>query len=918
MKLIGRLDEQAAVNRVLEDVRAGRGGALVLRGPAGIGKTALLDHAASSAEGLQVRRAAGVESESAFAYAGVQQLAAPFLDAKNLATLPHPQREALESVFGLRPAAPTGRILVGLALLTLLSNAAATVPLVCVVDDAQWLDPESAETLAFLARRARPEAIALFFAVRGPRAGAPTAPFDGLDELRLDGLAPDAARALLDGAAPGPVDAYARRRIVAEAAGNPLALLQITAELSADQLAGRRPLPQALPLGDRLARSLTGVVHGLPEATRLLLLTAAADPTGDEALVRRAGTALGADPDALGAAEERGLITLTGRLGFPHPLLRAALLADAPAQELRRVHRALADATDGAAAPDHRAWHRAAAEPGPDEEIAGELADAAVLAQRRGGLSTAEAFLRRAAELSTEPCRRAERLFSAAQAAMAAGALDSGAMLLERAEQELCTDPRQEGRAPLLRGLLALLRGRGSDAAPLLGAAARALEPRQPGRAQWAHLLVFQTYVHAGRYAPAQALADAARAASASPRSARPTVRELLLDGFAARFTDSPAAAAPLLRRAIEELPPEQTGPELEMALYAAVELWDDRASEVLSEQHLRLTRTLGGLVLMPLALSARGESELLAGHLAEAQVLYASVREIAQLTGNPGIIGTVPPGEVMVAALRGDENRARDVAESVVAHAVEHRLGGLADAAAHGLAMLHIAAGRYPEALGHLRFALDVPHSFVSTAALPDLVEAAARAAQPDLAESAALRLAESTRASGTPFALGIDARTRAVLAEAAGAEASEVEEAYAAAVGHLRETRAVVHLARAHLLYGEWLRRQRRRREARERLRIAHKLFDSIGAKGFARRASAELEATGEHVRREPSAADTLTSQEARVARLAAEGASNPEIADQLYVSRRTVEAHLTKIYAKLGVSSRTQLARHMPLGG
>lgn len=917
MDLIGRLDERSAINRVLADLREGRGGSLVLRGPVGIGKTALLDHAASAAEGMQVIRVTAVESESEFAYLGAQQLAAPFLDDKHLATLPQVQREALESVFGLRPAAPTGRILVGLALLSLLSDAAATFPIVCLVDDAQWLDPESAETVAFIARRARPEAIAIFLAVRAPLAGPSTAPFDGLDELRLGGLTPHDAAALVTSAAPARVDAQVLRRILAEAVGNPLALLQITAELSSDQLARRQPLPPALPLGDRLARSLIGVLDGLPDDTRVLLLTAAADPTGDEALVRRAGAVLGADPDALGTAEERGLITLTDRIGFPHPLLRAALLSAATAQDRRRVHRALADTTDAAKDADRKAWHRATAEPGPNEEVAAELVDAAAVAQRRGGLSTAEAFLRRAAELSIDPCRRSERLLSAAQAAMSAGGLDAGAELLNRAEQELCDDPGQEGRVLLLRGLLSLLKGQGSDAGSLLSKAARVLEPLQPDRAQWAHLLALQTYIHAGRYASAHRCADAVLVARASPRSSQPTVRELLLEGFATRF-DDPQAAAPLLRRAIGEISTQQSGPELEMALYAAVELWDDRALEVLSEQHLRLTRNVGGLILMPLALSARGESELLAGHLAEAEALYASVPEMVQMTGTPGIIGVVPPGAVMAAALRGEENEARELADSVVSHAVEHRLGGLADAAAHGLATMHIAAGRYPEALAHVRFALDVPFSFVSTTALPDLVEAAARTAQTDLAERAASRLAESTSASGTPFALGIAARTRAVLAEAAGADSSDVEEAYADAVAHLRETRAMVHLARAHLLYGESLRRQRRRRDARERLRVAHSLFESIGARGFARRAAAELEATGEHLRRDAAARDTLTSQEARIARLAAEGASNPEIAEQLYVSRRTVEAHLTRIYAKLGVSTRTQLARHTLFNG
>jgi DNA-binding CsgD family transcriptional regulator len=881
---------------------------MVLRGGAGAGKTALLRYAAEAADGLRVVRITGIESEMELTYAGVQQLVTRYLHETQLKALPDPQREALEAVLGLRAAAATGRMLVGLAVLTLLSNATATTPLVCVVDDAQWLDRESAEVLAFIARRTHQDALGLLFAVRQTGHDGERLPFEGLDELLVEGLEPAAAHQLLAAVAPGPINEDVQDRIVAETGGNPLALLQITAGLTPEQLVGRFTLPEALPLGTRLEQALLGVVRRLPEPTQTVLLVAAADPTGDESLVRRACAVLGTDFEAIGPAEAQGLVDLTEGIAFRHPLLRSVVLSGVPSAQRHQAHHVLAEATDPAMDPDRRAWHRASAVPGPDEEVAVELEASADRARRRGGLATAGAFLRRAGDLSTEPCPRVARYLAAAEANIAAGSLDAGSELIALAEQQTCRNAFHDGQFQLLRGVIASARGRGGDAAPLLTGAARTLEVLDQPRGVWAHLLALQGYLHSGRNAPADAFMNAVRAAGAAPRAQPPTVVDLLLDGFVTRITDSHKAAAPVFRLAFAALDAEDAGPILEMALYAAVELWDDSALDTMSDRHVRSTRALGGLVMLPLALSARAESEILTGRYADAQALYEEMHEIAQTTGNPGIIGAVPAGEAMVAALRGDEARARELAAAVTQHAIEHRNGTLADAAAHSLGLLEIGRGRYTEAVSHLRFALAAPHVFISTSALPDLVEAAARADETVLARRAADQLSLSTQAGGTSFGLGVEARTEALLADDAHAEAL-----YASAVGHLRQTRAVLHLARAHLLYGEWLRRQRRRREAREQLRTAHEMFSSLRAAGFAARARAELEATGEHARRRSAdvAADALTPQEARIARLAAEGSSNPEIADQLYVSRRTVESHLTKIYAKLGVNSRTQLA-------
>ena len=887
---------------MLADLRAGRSRALVLRGGVGAGKTALLEYAASAGEGLEVERITGIESEMELAYAGIHQLITGRVG--ELEALPAPQREALEAVLGLGPSTSTGRMLVSLAVLTLLSNDAATRPLVCLVDDAQWLDRESAEVLAFVARRAQSDPLAFFFAVREPVERR--LPFDGLDELAVEGLAPDAARELLASVTQGPMDEGVRERLVTDTGGNPLALVELGARLAPGQLTGQAALAEPLPLGRRLEQALLSTVRSLPDTTQTVLLIAAADPTGDESLIRRAAVALGMGFE-IGPAEAQGLVDLRAGVVFRHPLLRSAVYGAAPSERRRQVHHALAEATDPAMDPDRRAWHRAAAVAGPDEDVAVELEASAGRARQRGGLSTAGAFLRRAADLSTDPCRRVDRYLTAAEANIAAGALDTGTDLITLAESQPCRDPAHHGAFSLLRGLAAMARGRGSDAAPLLTAAARTLEPLDPPRARWAHLMALLGFLHAGRNAPADGFMDAARAAGSAPRTEPPTAVDLLLEGFAARLTDSHTAAAPVFRRAFEVLAADEAGPVLETALYAAVELWDDRAYDALSDRHLRTVRAFGELVMLPLALSARAEAEIQSGRFAEAEALYEEMREIAHTTGNPGMIGAVPPGEVMVAALRGDEDRARHLAAAVTAHATEHRLGLLADRAAHGLGVLEIGRGRYTEAIGHLRFALDAPYSFVSTIALPDLAEAAARGDDPALAERAADQLSHSTLASGTPFALGIEARTRALLAGG-----DDADKLYGSAIAHLRQTRAVVHLARTHLLYGEWLRRQRRRREARQELRRAHEMFGSLGAAALAERARAELEATGEHARpRTVEAVDALTPQEARIARLAAEGASNPEIADQLYVSRRTVESHLTKIYTKLGVNSRTQLA-------
>ncbi|WP_217575022.1 AAA family ATPase [Streptomyces sp. GbtcB7] len=911
MSLIGRSPELLLINSVLAAVQTGESRALVLRGVPGVGKTALLGYAAQTAADMRIARATGVESEMTLAYAGVHQLVAPYLE--QLGSLPDPQRDALEAVLGLGASRSTGRLLVGLAVFTLLSNTASATPLLCVVDDAQWLDRESAEVLAFVARRGQADAIGLLFAVREPT-DRPL-PFDGLAEHVVNGLDPDAARELLESAAAGTTEKRVQERLIADTGGNPLALLELAAHLAPDQLTGRATLPEALPIGERLEQAFLKRVRTLPSGTQTFLLLAAADPTGDPGLVLRAAASLGIGPETAAPAEALGLVSLTDGLSFRHPLLRSAVYGAARSEQRRQARYALAEATDPAADPDRRAWHRAAAVTGPDNAVADELEASADRARRRGGLSTASAYLNRAARLTSDPHRRAARYLAAAEAQITAGGVDAGAQLLEQAEDRTCVDGHNRAQALLLRGVVEMARGEAARAAPVLAESARVFEPLDVPRAAWAQLLSFQAVMYTGRYGPQGDLMAAARRARSSARSPRPTATELFLDAFATGFIDGPDAAVPVLRRAIHALGPEEAGPVMEMATYAAVQLWEDDTLDVVSRRHLHITRMLGGLTMLPLALNAVAVSEIVGGRIALAEALHEELHDIRRIIDDPGIIGEVAPGEPMVAALRGDEERTRSLAGAIARHAATHRLGPLADVAAHGLGVLELGLGHYPAAMEHLRFAMDGPPSFVATSALPDLVESAMRSDERETAAKAADLLSLTTLSSGTPYALGIEARSRALFATGA-----EAEQLHRTAIDHLRRTRAAVHLARAHHLYGEWLRRARQRREAREQLRTAHELFVSMGAAAFAERARAELEATGAHARRRSSDVDlnTLTPQEAHIARLAAEGAPNAEIAAQLYVSRRTVESHLTKIYAKLGVHSRTQLAGIVLRGG
>jgi len=901
--LWGRRQQCRFLDGLIANVRAGRSRALVVRGEPGIGKTVLLDYAAETAQDFQVARAEGAESEMELPFAGLHQLCGRMLG--RLDRLPGPQRDALGVAFGLRAGSPPDRFLVGLAVLGLLAEVAADQPLLCLVDDAQWLDQASAQALAFAARRLDAESVALLFGTRDPAGEGGLA---GLPGLVLDGL-PDAdARALLASVLPGLRDERVLDRIIAESGGNPLALLELPRGVTAAELAGGFGVADPLPVTGMIEQSFLRRITPLPEVTRFLLLLAAAEPVGDPALLWRAAGSLGISADAASPAEADGLLTVAARVTFRHPLVRSAVYQAAPAAGRRRAHRALAEATDPGIDPDRRAWHRAQAATGADEDIAAELERSASRAQARGGLAAAAAFLERAAALTLKPNLRAERELAAARAMAQAGAFDGALRLLAAAEAEPL-DQLQSARADLLRGQIAFVSSRGSDAPPLLLRAARRLAPLDTGLARQTYLEALSATLYAGRFATGGGLREAAEAARASRLGPQPPgAADLVIDGLVSLITDGYAAAAPTLKRAlsasaIEHISTDQEVRWLWLGVFAAEILWDDESWDLLSLGHVRRAREDGALGVLPVALSQRAALHILEGDFAAATSLIEEAETISKATGSQRLLAV----RVALAAFRGRDSQASELAEVSAKDAAGRGEGAGLTFLQWATAVLYNGLGRYEEALAAARLAGDDQHELLfSTWAAAEVVEAATRSGVPEQAVSALRRLSDSTQASGSDWALGTEARSRALVSDGQAAE-----RLYREAIGRLARTRLRMELGRAHLLYGEWLRRQNRRIDAREQLRIAHQMFTDVGADGFGERAARELRATGERVRkRTTDSGAQLTAREAQIARLAGDGLSNPEIAARLFMSPRTVEYHLHKIFTKLDINSRNQL--------
>lgn len=902
-ELIGRRAERALLDELISAVRAGESRALVVHGEPGVGKTALLDYVAGHGPDLRVLHAGGVQSEMELPFAGLHQFCLPLLSRSD--ELPGPQSDALDIAFGASSGPPPDRFLVGLAVLGLLAAEADEQPVLCLIDDQQWFDRASAQVLAFVARRLGQESIGMVISTR-----VVSDDLTRLPELAVEGLSAADARSLLDTVLTIPIDERVRDQIVAETGGNPLALLELPRGLTPAQLAGGFGLPSDVPLPGSIEGTFARRAAALPESTRRFLLVAASDPSGDQELVRRAVDRLAIEPGAVDPAVEAGLLEPGSLVRFRHPLVRSAVYRLASAQDRRRVHHALAEVTNPDRDPDRRAWHRAQAATGPDEDVAEELERSAGRAQARGGVAAAAAFLLTAATLTLDPAHRTDRTLAAAEAQVRAGFLDDALDLLSMAETGPCTDA-QRAQVALLRAHLAFVMNRGNDAPPLLLSAARRLAPIDPPLARACCLDALAAATFAGRLAgEGGGVLEISRAVEAMPPSpGEPHAWDLLLDGTAAMYNQGCGAGLATLKGAMVDFGAGMSTEDelrwLWLASITAMQLCDDDRWNELSERHIDLARTIGALGELPLALTLRALFSSFCGDLTTAAALTDEAQAVQDATGT----NLAPYGALGVAAFRGDDTLASEVFRATLDDVTRRGEGVGITMVEWANAVLCNGFGRYDDAVAAASRSIG-DESYRGSLALPcaEMVEAATRTEQAAAAADAYERLAEVTEASGTDWALGLRARAKAMLSE--GGEADTL---YRESIARLGRTRLRVDLARAHLLYGEWLRRERRNVDAREHLRTAESMLETMGVAAFAERARRELRAAGCTVRRRVDVLrhDGLTAQEAQIARMARDGLSNPEIAGRLFISPHTVQYHLRKVFTKLGVSSRGQLA-------
>jgi DNA-binding CsgD family transcriptional regulator len=884
---------------------------MVVRGEAGIGKSALLDYTARAAADLRLLRVAGVESEMELAFAALHQFCSPMLDC--LPRLPEPQRDALATALGLRSGPAPDHFLVGLAVLSLLSEAAADRPLVCLVDDGHWLDRASGRALAFAARRLLAEPVLLVIAAREP-----STDLRGLPDLTVEGLPDAEARQLLASVVRWTLDERVRERMLGEARGNPLALRELPLDGSLAELSGGLGRPGTPPLAHRIEDRFRRQIADLPADTRRLLRVAAACPVGDPARVWHAGRRLGVPAEAAAPAVEAGLIEFGTWVRFRHPLVRSAAYRSASLTERQQVHRALAEATDPAADPDRHAWHRAQAAPGPDEAVAAELARLAGRAQARGGLAAAAAYLHRAATLTPDPVRRAQRLLDAARAARDAGALEPALDLLAAADAGP-PDELRLAEAQHLRGQVALEQRRGHEAAQLLMGAAQRLEPLDLSLARETHLQALGAAIWAGEAEPGTLRDMAVATRAAPPGPVPPRAADVLLDALAIRLLDGHTAAGPALARAQRAILALNPGTDIDIGRYlwltgmraggiVAGELWDDNARHTLANRQADVARNAGALVQLQYALSFVAWIHIDAGEMAAAARLLDEDLLIAETAGTP------PVGfcAVLLAGWRGDENTATERYEAMVRLARAGRITRLLTVADHAIAVLYNGLGRPEDARDAALRAFERGELGYEPFVVAELAEAASRTHDQDLIAALLRLMAERSRTTPTEWARGTEACVRAMASAGDTARTCYLE-----SIDRLGRTRMRAQLARTHLLYGEWLRREKQRSEARVQLRRAYQMLTAMGIGAFAERARRELQATGETVRkRSVTTTIELTAQEAQIARLVREGLSNPEISTRLFLSPRTVEWHLRKVFSKLGINSRKQLRGPLPV--
>ncbi len=904
-RLVGRRAEREAIDRLLLETHSGRSGTLALVGEPGIGKTTLLHHAhaVATSSGYRVERSAGAEPESQFAFGALHQLCNPLMD--RIAALPEPQEAALRVAFGLQVGTTPDRFVVGLAVLNLLSESAGEKPLLCIIDDAHWLDQASAQVMAFVARRVTAERLAVLLALRDPTNDGDLRPYAGLPELRLKGLTDSEARTLLADAVATPLEGGVRERIIAEAHGNPLALLDLPRCAPQIGLAGGFELPEDVDVPRRIEDSFRQRSKNLPAETQLLVLLAAAEPTGDAATLRRAAKVLAIETQAAAPAEAARLLKIDNVVRFRHPLVRSAVYQAATPSDRRRVHGALATATDPQSHPDHRAWHRARAVLGTDEGAAAELERSADRARARCGLAAAAAFLHQASELTPDPARRASRALEAAQAKHAAGASNAALSLLKLAEAGPLT-ALQNARLQLLRARVVLQSTGGPEVLEMLLGAAEAFSPMDAASARQAYLHAMEAAITIGGNV-VRKVADAALGAPAP--IGPPTPADLLLDGLAATHTLGYEVGVPALRKALEAFRSEASASTasdsdrwLLLASRTAATLFEDELLYALTDRHVRLARRTCALAELPGALTMQSVTHALIGEFARAAELASEGTAIAHA------IGTVPlpHAELVLAGWRGDEAGAFAIEAARTQGLGEQLDDTVVSVSNYASAVLQNARRNYGPALTAAARAYETDELTYSNVTLPEIVEAASRASDPVRARAAVEELEMLARAAGTPWALGLAARSRALITDG-----PDAEQYYLNALDLLKRQRMLSYSARTHLVFGEWLRREGRRHEARDQLRTAHQLLTDMGAEAFAKRAARELLATGEHPReRTTQPLDALTTHELQIARLVATGATSQEVASELFLSRRTIEAHLRNIFRKLDITSRRQL--------
>jgi DNA-binding CsgD family transcriptional regulator len=893
---------------MLHRARAGESSVLVVRGEAGIGKTALLNYCAREASGCRIVQVAGVESELELPFAALQQLCGPMLS--NLPALPEPQQRALQVAFGLTTGSAPDRFVVGLAVLSLLAEVSAHEPLVCLIDDAQWLDAASSQVLGFVGRRLLAEAVLLLFAVR--EAGDARL-FPDLPDLTIEGLADADARVLLAETVVGPLDQQVRDRIIAETGGNPLALLELPNGMTRAELAGGFGVPTAGTVPRHIEVRYRRRIKALPDSTRRLMLLAAADPTGDATLLWRAARTLNVGREAAAAADGAKLLEISSRVRFRHPLVRSGAYTAASQDDRRAAHLALAEATDREVDPDRRAWHLAMAATGHDEDTAAELERTATRAQARAGLPAAATLLQHAAALTPDPARRADRALAAASANMQAGAYDVAVGLLAQVEAD-AIDDMQHARLEQLKGQIQWAARPGREAPVLLLQAANRLEALNVALARETYLHAWIASSVAGPLVePGGDLVTVSRAARVTTAADPVRPCDLLLDGLTAMTLEGRARAEPDLRRAVDAFVTGMVSANdwLQwgtLVQVASIALWDIDSYLVLSSRLVEVARESGALSSLTIALSGRGAVLTWCGDFAAATAL-AEERDAVD-----GVTGTqlATAHHMFLAGYRGRPADAVLRVSATATDAVARGEGFVVLLANWAAAVLYNGLGQYEDALAAAESACEETYLVVGVqTALPELIEAATRTGKSALAEEAMARLSAMTVIEGADWAAGLDARCRALVSER-----GEAEQWYMQAIDRLRRTPLRPDLARAQLLYGEWLRRENRRVDARQQLRVAHDTFAEMGADGFAERARRELVATGETVRKHtPNRPNDLTPQEAHVARLARDGHRNSEIGAELFLSARTVEWHLRKVYAKLGISSRRELKDALP---